>query len=351
MNCVYAQYKRHVGLTLNEIAALLENQDANNVIEIIMILSVDKTLTDKDNDEEEDGEHGKDIIHLGAGILNQQAEIINTDGDVINSVDSDTGNTNNKSDIFKYEVIEAVGTLLRKKNKDRTWRNTCGPCFGAKVPEFQEITMKSLVDDDCILPYNFLRLFLDDKFIQNVSNMSSKYGCRKGYPEEAFLMKKDNLLTSIAVMYVTGYITPANRRLYWEEKEDAQNMFIKRAISRDIFKDVLQFTYFVDEHDVDLTDAFWKVRPIFDQINSSAKRYGWKVWCLATAEGKLLACQPYAGLKTKNKNNGLGQGPDVVLSLSEQYGLKKGIKVACDNLFTYFDLPDHMGKHGWGVVG
>jgi hypothetical protein len=25
--------------------------------------------------------------------------------------------------------------------------------------------------------------------------------------------------------------------------------------------------------------------------------------------------------------------------------------VACDNLFTSFDLLDHMGKHGWGVVG
>ncbi|XP_065651777.1 piggyBac transposable element-derived protein 3-like [Hydra vulgaris] len=326
--------------------------------------------------------------------------MINTDGDVINSVDSDTGNTNNSSDIFKDEVMschsnkkknryyversEAVGTLLRKKNKDRTWRNTCGPCFRAKVPEFQEITMKSLVDDDCILPHNFLCLFLDDKFIQNVSNMSSKYGCRKGYPEKAFLMNKDNLLTSIAIMYVTGYITPANRRLYWEEKEDAQNMFIKRAISRDIFNDVLKFTYFVDEHNVDLTDAFGKLRPLFDEINSSAKRlvhqsefvsvdetmvryfgphplkqairekperYGWKVWCLATAEGELLACQPYAGLKTKIKNNGLGQGPDVVLSLSEQYGLKKGTKVACDNLFTSFDLLDHMGEHGWGVVG
>ncbi|XP_065665601.1 uncharacterized protein LOC136087024 [Hydra vulgaris] len=142
---------------------------------------------------------------------------------------------------------------MRKKNKVRTWRNTCGPCFGAKVPEFQEITMKSLVDDDCILPYNFLRLFLGDKFIQNVSNMSSKYGC--------------------------------------------------------------------------------------------------KVWCLATAEGELLACQPDAGLKTKIKNNGLGHGPDVVLSLSKQYGLKKGTKVACDNLFTSFDLLDHMGEHGWGVVG
>ncbi|XP_065643178.1 piggyBac transposable element-derived protein 3-like [Hydra vulgaris] len=91
--------------------------------------------------------------------------------------------------------------------------------------------------------------------------------------------------------------------------------------------------------------------PLKQAIREKPERYGWKVWCLATAEGELLACQPYAGLKTKIKNNGLGQGPDVVLSLSEQYGLKKGTKVACDNLFTSFDFLDHMGEHGWGVVG
>ncbi|XP_065645645.1 piggyBac transposable element-derived protein 3-like [Hydra vulgaris] len=91
--------------------------------------------------------------------------------------------------------------------------------------------------------------------------------------------------------------------------------------------------------------------PLKQAIREKPERYGWKVWCLATAEGELLACQPYAGLKTKIKNNGLGQAPDVVLSLSEQYGLKKGTKVACDNLFTSFDLLDYMGEHGWGVVG
>jgi len=86
-------------------------------------------------------------------------------------------------------------------------------------------------------------------------------------------------------------------------------------------------------------------------IRDKPERFGYKVWVMATPTGQLLACQPYGGAKTKIPDQGLGQGPNVVLGLAEQRELKEGSKVACDNLFTSFDLLDHMGEHGWGVVG
>ena len=80
-------------------------------------------------------------------------------------------------------------------------------------------------------------------------------------------------------------------------------------------------------------------------------RYGFKVWCMASPTGELLACQSYAGAKTLLPDVGLGQGLNVVHGLAVQYGLSPGSKVSCDNLFTSFDLLDHMGDKEWGVLG
>lgn len=72
---------------------------------------------------------------------------------------------------------------------------------------------------------------------------------------------------------------------------------------------------------------------------------------MATPGGELLACQPYGGAKTQLQDVGLGQGPNVVYGLATQFDLSPGSKVSCDNLFTSFDLLDHMGDKQWGVLG
>ena len=48
---------------------------------------------------------------------------------------------------------------------------------------------------------------------------------------------------------------------------------------------------------------------------------------VASAEGELLACQPYGGATTHIPDYGLGQGPNVVFGLAEQFGLIPGSKV------------------------
>lgn len=138
------------------------------------------------------------------------------------------------------------------------------------------------------------------------------------------------------------------------------------------------------QREVDQEDRFWKVRMLFDEINRTAKelitqsktvsvdegmikyfgphflkqriigkpvRYGFKVWILATADGQLLRCEPYAGATTHIQDFGLGQGPNVVMALSTDYNLLPGTRVYCDNLFTSLDLLDNMGDRSWGVTG
>lgn len=64
--------------------------------------------------------------------------------------------------------------------------------------------------------------------------------------------------------------------------------------------------------------------PLKQTNREKPDRFGWKIWVLATANGELLCCQPYAGAKTMIEDVGLGQGPNVVMGLATQYQLKPG---------------------------
>jgi hypothetical protein len=71
---------------------------------------------------------------------------------------------------------------------------------------------------------------------------------------------------------LAGYLSPALKSLFWENREDGQSLFVKKAMSRNTFNDVLRFTYFATTEDKNPEDAFWKVRPLFEHINSCAQR-------------------------------------------------------------------------------
>lgn len=268
------------------------------------------------------------------------------------------------------------------RNTDRIWKKT-SRIFGQAVPKFHKPPMKKL-PENCKTPYDFHRLFLSEKFIEKIVTMSKYYATRKNRPEVAAKINNNSILTSVAIMYMTGYLTPSNRMMYWQNRMDTINPFVKKAMARDTFVDIIQHTYFVDHVNPDPGDKFWKVRLLFNHLNETAKKYitnpencsvdegmvkyfgphplkqymkgkphrfGYKVWMLASSDGQLLAVQPYAGATTYIKDYGLGQGPNVVLGLADQFGLIPGTKVFVDNLFTSMDLLDHMGDRELGITG
>ena len=67
--------------------------------------------------------------------------------------------------------------------------------------------------------------------------------------------------------------------------------------------------------------------------------------------GELLYCIPYAGTRTLMPNFGLGLGPNVAVALIQGAELAKGSKVICDDLFTSFNLIDHLSSIDIGIVG
>ncbi len=111
----------------------------------------------------------------------------------------------------------------------------------------------------------------------------------------------------------------------------------------------MQYIYFGEPEELNNWDAFWMVRPLFEQISNTAQQlisqpefvqidwtiiryfsphslklavwdkpeqFGWKVWHMAAPIGELLYCQPYARAKTLIFDVGLGQGPDFMYGLA-----------------------------------
>lgn len=78
-----------------------------------------------------------------------------------------------------------------------------------------------------------------------------------------------------------------------------------------------------------------------------------KVWSLCTADGSGVWFEPYCGRDTLIEDHGLGQGPNVVLTLVEKAQLRPGTEVFFDNLFTSFPLLEKLSEKqiaGTGTV-
>jgi hypothetical protein len=134
--------------------------------------------------------------------------------------------------------------LSRIHNRDRNWVKKMPASFGSSVPAFQQKPLKTL-PGNCKCPLDFFKLIVDNDYIEGVAANSKLYAVRKNHPDVVDKLTVGNIRTSQAVMFLTGYLSPSNRRMFWEMKEDTQNSFIKKAISRTTFRDVITYTYFV----------------------------------------------------------------------------------------------------------
>ena len=249
---------------MNEICARLEEEDEGNITNVILFPpaeSVDAD-TDEDSEVEEDGGAKKCVDHLGPGLLKQLAEIeiednseelpdiqqLGSNGLVVHVVQDETaGEVEEPEDMDEAEHQEAgpsrrkrgrmaegpVEKLQRIVNKNPAWSPTMPADYAANIPQFEASPALTSVtnNEDIYLPYHFLRLFLPDSFLSDVSHKSKLYCIRKAAPEKQAVMSPDNILTSIGLMYLSGYMSPAQRPLWWENREDTQFLYAKKAMS------------------------------------------------------------------------------------------------------------------------
>uniref|UniRef100_A0A672M3F4 PiggyBac transposable element-derived protein domain-containing protein n=1 Tax=Sinocyclocheilus grahami TaxID=75366 RepID=A0A672M3F4_SINGR len=179
-------------------------------------------------------------------------------------------------------------------------------------------------------------------------------------------LSMEELLVFYGVLLTSGYCTVPRRHLLWSLDDDVHNNSISNAMRRNRFDEIMASIHVVDNTKCN-DDPFFKVRPIFQELNSSYKilpiskwlsvderkpiRYGYKVWSLAFSGGYLYHMEPYVGVHTLLPKTGLGQGPSIVLGLAEKAGVPGGCNFMHDNLFTTLSLIDEMTKRGYGCTG
>ena len=136
--------------------------------------------------------------------------------------------------------------LPKKKNIERVWHTSMPKIFGMAVPDVEDQPLK-ILPEEVKSPYDFFTLFLTDQFVDKVVEMSKAYAVQKDKPDLLPKLTHNNIRLSHAIMYMTGYISPSNRRMYWEEREDTRNTLAKQAMSRTTFEELLKNTHFTDK--------------------------------------------------------------------------------------------------------
>ena len=86
-------------------------------------------------------------------------------------------------------------------------------------------------------------------------------------------------------------------------------------------------------------------------IKGKPTRYGYKIWTCPISNGMPEWFETYCGTNTLIIDQGLGQGPNVVLELEEKAALRPGMRVTFDNLFTSITLVSRLIELGIGGNG
>lgn len=278
--------------------------------------------------------------------------------------------------------VEAKGKWVRKDPKK----------VGSNIPTFikpDQTPEKAALLSQAITAYDFYKLFQPHSFAEEIVEQSVLYANQKSVAnEKSFTKAKEDmnintLRCTEAMLLHSGYHAVPRRRMLWEMKEDCHNTLVANNITRSKVDHVLKCLHFRDNAHID-DDAYYKVRPIFDNLNRnntmwfsdeekfsvdeimipyfgrhSSKqyihgkpiRYGFKVWSLCTSSGAGVWYEPNCGRDTKIEDKGLGQGPNVVLDLIEKAQIGPGTEVFFDNLFTSFPLLEKLSEKGIGGTG
>ena len=230
-------------------------------------------------------------------------------------------------------------------------------------------------------PVQLWEIFIDEDVLNLLVSSTNQYAAANNCP--SFITSIGEMKTFLGVLYITGYHTLPQTNGYWSNRESLGCALIKDCISRDRFKRIKQFFHVCDNSALDPKNKFAKVAPLNELLNKkflqfgvfshnlsideqmiayygrhSCKmfikgkpiRFGYKYWCLASAEGYLYQLIPYAGA-SEQEEPGFGLGERIVLSLLAHLEARAKHTVTFDNFFTSHKLMTRLSNDGFFALG
>lgn len=208
------------------------------------------------------------------------------------------------------------------KNKDRVFKRSKRPST-AVIPEYTVYRPNAAecVKQSCPNPVDVFLLMYPPTLREITVEMSNLYSTQtKG---KQLNLSMDELLTFYGILIASGYSSVPRRHMYWSVDNDVHNESISGAMRRNRFDDIMASIHVVDNTKI-TDDPFFKVRPIFSELNHSYKimpfqewlsvdesmipyygrhgckefikgkpiRFGYKVWSLASSSGYMASPHP-----------------------------------------------------------
>lgn len=249
-----------------------------------------------------------------------------------------------------------------------------------KTPE-HEWEMPDFINVDRT-PTEFFELFFDDQLIELIVQESKKYAMFKG--NHTFNVTANEIRVFTGILLLSGYCSVARNRLYWDTGMDTHHPGVAAAMSRNRFEEILRYFHISDNNNLDVTDKYTKIRPLWKHLNAKwleyfpgdpyisidesmvryfgrhgAKqhiqnkpiRFGFKVWSMCTRLGYMIQGEPYQGAATGNTHPHLGCGGSVVMNLVKKLPSDRKYSLFVDNYFTSLPLLEELKGNGHDCTG
>ena len=116
-------------------------------------------------------------------------------------------------------------------------------------------------------PVTLFELVMTGKLIHHICKETNAYAAQK--ENHTFTIEPNELKSFLAVLLLSGYIPYPRRSMYWEMSSDSRNTIVASLFTRNRFLDVLQYLHLANNNNLNPSDTFSKVNPLFKMINES----------------------------------------------------------------------------------
>jgi hypothetical protein len=109
-------------------------------------------------------------------------------------------------------------------------------------------------------PMQLFECFFDGEVIDMIVTFSNRYALQRNF--DASVTGKE-IKCFLGVLMLSGYVVLPQRYMYWENRSDTHNIMVTKAISRDRFSHIMKILHVCDNTNLDHSDKYAKVRPLF----------------------------------------------------------------------------------------